>query len=180
MPAASTRDSRLPYTERWAPIEGWPYEVSDHGRVRHARTKLVRRVDRSSRYDRIELYDAPRSTKVLVHHLVATAFLDKPPGPVGRGRNHYQINHCDGDRRHNAPGNLEWLTHADNHRHAAAAGLKARGERHGNAILNVAKVRRIRDRLRRGDRHQDIAAEVGVSRPTVTAINAGRVWGHVA
>ncbi len=166
--------------ERWLPIEGWPYEVSDRGRVRHAKTKRVRRLDRSTPYDRVDLHDKPRATKLLVHHLVAGAFVSKAPGPVGRGSSQYQINHRDGMRRNNAPENLEWITHADNHRHAAALGLKARGERHGRSLLTTEKVRTIRARIRRGDTHRGIAHDLGISRPTVTAINNGRLWRHVA
>ncbi len=168
--------------ERWRPIEGWPYEVSDRGRVRHAKTKRVRRLDpHENGCLRVDLFDAPRrSPKIMVHHLVAAAFIGPAPGPIGRGADEYQINHLDGSRANNRPSNIEWVTPKENHAHAARMGLKARGEGHGNAVLTAARVRDIRTRIRGGETHRAIALDEGISRPTVTAINNGRVWRHVA
>lgn len=38
---------------------------------------------------------------VMVHHLVALAFLGSPPGPIGLRLNHWQINHKNGNRADN-------------------------------------------------------------------------------
>lgn len=168
--------------ERWLPIEGWPYEVSDHGRVRHAKTKRVRRLGlHKNGYLRVDLYDAPRrSPSIMVHHLVAVAFIGPSPGPIGCGADEYQINHRDGSGTNNRPRNIEWVTGAENNAHAARMGLKAHGERHWNATLTAASVRKIRLRLRAGDRHRHIARDFGVSHQSITSINTGRRWRHVA
>lgn len=173
--------------ERWCPVAGWPYEVSDLGRVRRTSAAAATRPGRILKpevsrggYLRVRLYEAPRACVPSVHHLVLTAFVGAAPGSVGRGRDDFQANHRDGDKANNTPSNLEWVTTPQNHAHAAEHGLKARGESHGMAILTTAKVRRIRVRLRHGHRHHDIASEAGVSRPTVTAIHNGRIWRHVA
>lgn len=59
-----------------------------------------------------------------VHRLVALTFIPNPDGLP-------EVNHRDGDKRNNAVANLEWMTHADNGRHASHLGLLATGDRHG-------------------------------------------------
>ena len=173
--------------ERWLPIEGWPYEVSDHGRVRRSspacgtRPGRVRRLGRTKRgYLGLSLSDSPRRSQIVVHRLVAAAFIIPPRGPTGRGADEYQINHRDGDKANNTPANLEWVTPAENYAHAVRMGLMARGERHWNAILTTAGVTNIRTRLRAGDRQQDIATALGVSARTISDIKNDRTWRHTA
>lgn len=172
--------------EEWRAVEGWPYEVSTRGRVRRStsatntKAGLVRRPEVSrGGYLRLTLHHRGSTRKVLVHHLVADAFLGPPPGPVGRGSEEFQVNHKDGDKGNNTPGNLEWVTHAENHAHASRNGLKAHGSDHHNAVLSEPDVLEIRALLARGRRHKDIARRFGVARTTVTAISLGTVWAHV-
>ena len=53
------------------------------------------------------------------------------------------------------------------------------GSKNGFADLDELKVRRVKQMLKDGRRHIDIAEEVGISRPTVTRINTGHIWSHV-
>jgi hypothetical protein len=78
--------------------------------------------------------------------------------------------------------NLKWVSKAENSAHKVLHGTVARtaGEAHGCAVLREEDVREIRTRLSAGERHRDIADAFGVSRPTITAINTGRKWRHVA
>src|SRR5689334_23863490 len=59
----------------------------------------------------------PEQSRGYAHHLVALAFIGPPP----EGKNN--INHKDGNRANNRPGNLEWCDQADNIRHAWSSGL---------------------------------------------------------
>ena len=53
------------------------------------------------------------------------------------------------------------------------------GELRDNAKLTDEKVREIRKRRTAGDRVKDIAADMGVSRQTITGVLMGRTWIHV-
>ena len=169
--------------ERWRLIDSWPaYQVSDRGRIRRISTGRILRPDRGRRgVLRIMLYKAGRrSPKIMVHHLVAFAFVGPPPGPIGRGKDEYQINHLDASPPNNRWSNIEWVTPAENHAHAVRAGLHPRGERHALAVLTRRRVRAIRRRLGLGERQRDIARRFGISSPTVSDIHNGRTWRHVA
>lgn len=51
------------------------------------------------------------------------------------------------------------------------------GEAHPRSVLTEAQVRAIKARV--GDTHKVLAAEFGVSRPTITAVRNGRLWKHL-
>lgn len=173
--------------ERWLPIDHWPYEVSDHGRVRRSLPALGTRPGRilspfsnHKGYLFVTLSHLPRSRRVAVHHAVLAAFVGAAPGPVGLRGHEFQANHRDGDKTNNALGNLEWVTAKENYAHAVRMGLMAHGERSACAILTAAKVRDIRRRLRAGDLQRDIAADEGVGSHTISDIKHRRTWRHVA
>ena len=53
------------------------------------------------------------------------------------------------------------------------------GSNNGFAKLDEARVRKIKQMLKAGKRQADIAAVIGISRPTISLINTGRIWSHV-
>ena len=96
--------------EVWKPIYGGRYEVSDMGNVRNARTKRILKpfTDPLQEYDRVMLYDEHgRKRKVMVHVLVAEAFLG--PRPEG-----YEIDHINTYRHDNRVSNLRYVTPEEN------------------------------------------------------------------
>lgn len=121
--------------EIWLPIKGYEgiYEVSNHGRVKSLERDILRsngtthrRKERilssglfkGHRYRFVILSINGEQTKEYVHRIVATHFIGEPSGD----RNH--VNHKDGNRVNNHVDNLEWVTHAENMRHAIEMGLK--------------------------------------------------------
>ena len=67
----------------------------------------------------------------------------------------------------------------DNHYSRRTPEKMARGSRHGNARLTVESVQQIRSRVAAGETQDSVARDLGVSRPTVTAVVARRNWAHV-
>lgn len=103
-------------SEEWRPVEGFPrYEVSDLGRIRRAGTGRLMAVRYSRRrYGAVHFPAGDGSGRYVdfyIHRLVAAAFIG--PRPEGK-----EVNHKDGNRRHNAVSNLEYCTRSENIRHA--------------------------------------------------------------
>jgi hypothetical protein len=104
--------------EIWKDIRGYEglYRVSNLGRVR-SKTKLLHLNTNTYGYKHVTLSKGNVQKTVLVHRLVASAFIENPIGLP-------QINHKDGDKRNNTVGNLEWVTQGENNRHAIKNNLR--------------------------------------------------------
>ena len=132
----------------WKEIKGYEgyYEVSDDGQVRSLDRYVVetkgkyigkKRFLRGSimkqsvstgrdgnSYYVVNLHKNRISNVVLVHMLVAQAFIPNPD-------NLPTINHIDGDKHNNNVSNLEWASFSENNTHALKTGLR---NPRGNAI----------------------------------------------
>ena len=162
--------------EEWRAIDGWPYEVSNLGRVRRGPGdkigpgRLVRPV---REYVRVGLRRPGKKGIYPVHLLVAGAFLC--PRPDG-----HNANHKDGDKANNRADNLEWLTRNENQRHAYSLGLVRRGAGHGRAKLTDEQVREIRRGYQgRWGEQTTLARRYGVSQSLVAKVLAAEVWTHL-
>ena len=98
--------------ETWAKINGWSnYEVSTYGNVRNIKTgKILKPTKHPNGYLAVTLYNNGKSKQLLIHILVAKAFLPdtglNPDGSIMVG--HHQVNHRDECKTNNNLLNLEW------------------------------------------------------------------------
>lgn len=117
---------------RWRDIEGYNgvYQVSDCGQVRNANSGIVLRqklAGSTVKYPVVVLCNTAAGNKHAkkkysrksVHRLVASAFVPNPDGKP-------EVNHIDSNPLNNSVGNLEWVTHGENIRHAYKYGNAAK------------------------------------------------------
>lgn len=123
--------------EIWKDIDGYEgiYKISNYGRIlslnygakNHAlsgKQRYLKTPRSSSGYHHVQLYKDGKSSTLLVHILVASAFV---PNPANKA----EVNHIDGNKANNKANNLEWVTRKENLEHAYANGLKRRNPRLG-------------------------------------------------
>ena len=135
--------------EIWLPapdLEGI-YSISNYGRLRRELKKsntragyILKPFKRKSRYCAYTVWIDGHQHAPLVHRLVAKAFI---PNPAKKPC----VNHKDGNPANNHAGNLEWVTHKENARHAIEVlgwqprhANHAKGERHYKAKLTRQQV----------------------------------------
>lgn len=100
--------------------------------VRRWKDRILRQKVTKDNCHRVDLWNKDGHRTILVHRLVADAFLE----PLGNTE--MTVNHKDGNRNNNNVSNLEWLTIGDNIRHAFATGLNKSNvmciliDKHGN------------------------------------------------
>lgn len=161
--------------ELWAPVVGYEglYEVSDQGRA-----KSLARLTCSNRqlqerilkpiadygHLQVALYKEGRRKQILVHKLVAAAFIG--PRPLGM-----EILHGVGGRTDNRLSNLSYGTHAENCADKLRDDTHIRGERHYRVRLTREQVLLARRLVASGPHGtvKRLSQEWGVSRSAVSA-----------
>lgn len=169
---ADVRQLEAPFETK--PVPGFPrYEVTSDGRVisyqRREPSFMSPGVDAKG-YLGVTLCNGPGVRRVIrVHRLVAEAFIPNPHDlPC--------VRHLDGKPSNNRLENLAWGTYSQNEDDKKEHGTYHR--RRNNVLIesDVLEVRRLR---RNGARQVEIAKRMGVSRPTITRILNGTIWGDV-
>ena len=109
-----------------------------------------------------------RQRRTHIHRLVAECFLGPPPSPKAC------VRHLDGNPRNNTISNLAWGTYLDNendkHKHGTYS------KRISNGKLTETTMALARELSLRGVSERLIAAQIGVTRPTVNRFLNGRTW----
>jgi len=162
--------------EIWKDINGYNgiYSVSNNGRIRanasvrmcgrHKTAKKKEKILKPKnhiRYFGATLCKDGGKKQVLIHRIVATAFL---PNPL----NLPQVNHINSDSLDNRVENLEWCTALENQRHSISKGRKKSGGEHGQAkILLDLKTGVFYECIK------DAAFAYGVSRTHITNMLTG-------
>jgi hypothetical protein len=164
--------------ERWSIIHDHPdYKVSSHGRTLRWKSgkrtsytlgKILAQKVSTNGYSVVSL----DNKWYRLHRVVARAFL----GPCPKGK---EVNHLDGCKTNNRADNLEYVTPAENIRHALQVlrrrGGTQRGGR-GHRLFTPAQVAEIRERLSKGESQRSLSLEFGVSAEAIRYIHIGRSY----
>lgn len=163
-------------TEEWRDIPGYEgvYQVSSFGRVKrfYRKSERVLACSTGSDYLRLKLSMNNRQHQRTVHSLVAEVFLGERP-------NGWHVNHIDGNKLNNALTNLEYVTVAENARHAYRLGLRLVGEACAQSKLTAFQVCQIRALHTLGFTNPLIARIFGVDTSTIHYVLIGRNWSHL-
>jgi hypothetical protein len=123
------------------------YQVSNKGRVRRAvgfnshNYCAIAYVRKKRGYSFVRIAVDGRQRDFPIHRLVAEAFLGKCPKGLA-------VNHKDGVKINNTPENLEYVTNAENTKHAWQTGLMSQKLSYG-CVYWYGKDKRWRGRIRK-------------------------------
>lgn len=160
--------------EKWVAVEGWPYEVSDAGRVRRVGRSPLSGHTLKAGYVRVCLSDRGRTWSVGAHRLVVFAFLPEPE------EGQTQVNHKNGVTGDNRVENLEWASPRENIHHAKVElGFNNRGKHHGLAHIERDTALAVKKAYWRGERVRDLADKHGIAAETARDIGRGKRWPHL-
>ena len=96
------------YKEMWRGIDGYDnYMVSSYGRVKNIKTGRILQPCDNRGYSRLLLYKDKQPINMIIHRLVAQAFLLNPG-------ERSLVDHVDGDCKNNNMTNLRWASHTEN------------------------------------------------------------------
>lgn len=171
--------------EIWKQIQGFEglYEVSSYGRIRtlrsspklkvnHCLTPAECAVRNGKGYKTVTLYRDKRGKQLMVHRLVAEAFIPNP-------ENKPQVNHKDTDKHNNIKDNLEWCTNAENKEHAIMNGLSGKGDMNSMSKLTRFDVNAIRELYSSGVKPSFLSEKYGICKQHVHAIVTRKAWKHI-
>lgn len=168
--------------ENWKDIQTFEgcFQVSDRGNVRSLdrfaggkrprmiKGKLISLIRHPRGYRMVGLNDNGKEFHLMVHRLVANAFVDNPD-------NKPCVNHIDGDKTNNIASNLEWVSYKENSKHAVYIGKIPVGEQCNLAKLTEEEVRNIK--RRKGTiSSRKLSKEIGINYGTIISIWSGKSW----
>lgn len=160
------------------------YDVSNYGyvvsiarirrytnRVANTPAKIMKATLNNRGYGQITFVDESGSSRLPLHRVIATLFVYNPEPEIRT-----YVNHIDGIKNNNRADNLEWVTFAQNMRHAAETGLIADKDAHGMAKLNNINVDEIKHLIYNGFSDIEIAPLFSVTPSCIYQIRVGNNW----
>lgn len=172
--------------ETWRPIKGFEgiYEVSSEGRVKRISKgprgnaiigRILKPASHRNGYLFVNLCKSGKRFYRSISRLVVEAFM----GPIPKG---LEVNHKNGIKTDNLPGNLELVTHRENIQHSydilGRNPISHQGSENPAAKLSEENIPIIRALRQRGRTIPDIANSFCVSIPTIKRILYGKTWTH--
>ena len=180
--------SELHNTEIWKPVHiemyASRYSVSNLGRVRceaayknHLAGRILNHV-KVFGYHKVTLGNKGVRRIFAVHVLVAYAFLQKPFGVHGTGRDHLHIDHMNG-KDDNRSISLQWVTQQENHRLSVIRGECKKGEESVSAKFGNKDILEIRRLRKDGWTVSRLAHHFHTSRSHIVRIYQRQSWSHI-
>lgn len=180
--------------EEWRSVVGYEgfYEVSSFGNVRSLDRRVPAKVGNGRQYWGTRLHrgkelrpsghrkhylkieacvDAKQHT-MLVHKMVADAFLGERPDGM-------EVNHIDGNKHNNVASNLEYVTKSENMAHAISTGLVPMGESRSTSKYKEAQVRWALALVNSGVSIKEAAGQTGIRAGRLSKIRRGKTWRHL-
>lgn len=160
--------------EKWKDIAGYEgdYQESTYGRTKSFKRGKVKILKPflQGEYLYVELHKGDQGKTIQVNRLVAETFIPNTD-------NLPEVNHRDGKKYNNHVSNLEWVTHAQNMRHAVDTGLQViiQGEDHKKAALTNKDAVYIRENPD-GLTGKELAEMFGVPPMVVSNIQTGKTY----
>lgn len=157
---------------------GYPkYSINKQAKVKSAYTENIMRhtIDKDGYHTVAIKHINGRQKQVKIHRLLGLMFIPNPNGLP-------QVNHKDGNKDNLSLANLEWVTQADNNKHASLTGLNIPnfGSTNGMAKLDELKVTEIKQLFQTTElSNKEIATLYNISRDVIYNIRRGKLWKHV-
>ena len=138
------------------------YTVNSMGKVFSIKTgKEKKKLISNAGYYRVHLFNKGKGKIILVHRLVAEAFIPNP-------KNLPCVNHIDGNKLNNRVTNLEWVTSSENNKKAVEAGQSPSGSTVYNAVFSEEQVLFIKELFSIGYSKTKLARMFNVSTSALT------------
>ncbi len=158
--------------EEWRPVPGFEshYQISNHGRLRNKRGKILKWQIGKGGYNFYLAKAGQRSNPktVKAHILVAQAFLGHRPEGLC-------VLHNDGNPQNNHLTNLRYGSFKENSHDMIVHGRSLKGEKNHNSKLTQDNVKEIREKRKHHTLHE-LAKMYGVSHVAVWYACKGVTW----
>jgi hypothetical protein len=164
--------------EIWKDIKGYEglYQVSNMGRVKSMKwnkERILKVITNRKGYSQVHLSKNGLQIKLLIHRLVAEAFILNP-------HNLPNVLHGDDNPANNCVENLRWGTQKENIEDRNNKGRQAKGLSHGSAILTEQQVLEIKNlRSSTGWGYRRISKHLKFPLQAVSGILYKNTWSHI-
>lgn len=123
------KEEKMSEVEAFVKIEGFEkYEVSNLGKVRNIKSGRTLKPRLHNGYLRYCLYENNKRKDLLLHRIIATAFIDNPEGKPC-------VNHIDENKTNNDLSNLEWCSVRENNIHGTR--IKRAAEKRFKKVIQL-------------------------------------------
>lgn len=154
--------------------EIYGYFIDEKGNLFNKHGKPIKFYENQKGYLMTQLRVNGRNKTITQHRLVAIAFIPNP-------ENKPEVDHRDGDRKHNCKSNLRWFTREENVQHSYKHGKKtATGSANSRATLTDAEVHALCRMFSDGMKAPEVSRFTGKSYNTIRRIRQKTTWTHIS